>query len=162
MPLLDWGQTVVNIRSSRMLMGHGFLARIFEIFGRHKIVVNMVSTSEVTVSVTIHKPRNLEDVVEEQLKRAVKDLKEFAEVEIERDRAAICVVGEGLRKTPGIVGDIFQAIRDAGVSVLMISQGASKINVAFLVADGNANTAVEALHNRFFSSKTAAVSGKKA
>ena len=136
-------QHIVSIQSTRMLMGHGFLARIFEIFGRHKIVVNMVTTSEVTVSVTTDSPVNLD--------AAAKELGSFAEIEIEKDRTIVCVVGEGISITPGIAGDIFQALREAAVNVLMISQGASKINVAFVVADEDAERAVQALHDRFFS-----------
>jgi aspartate kinase len=135
---------VVNIRSSRMLMGHGFLARIFGAFAEHRVVVNMISTSEVTVSVTVDSPRNLD--------AAVESLSRFAEVTVEKDRAIICVVGEGLKSTPGIAGHVFEALREAGVNVLMISQGASKINVALVVADRDAEAAVRALHRKFFNS----------
>src|SRR5262245_6205194 len=133
---------VVNIRSSRMLMGHGFLARLFGVFAEHRVVVNMVSTSEVTVSVTVDSPRRLDEAVE--------SLSKFAEVTVEEGRAVVCVVGEGLRSTPGIAGLVFEALREASVNVLMISQGASKINVAFVVADRDAEAAVRALHRKFF------------
>ncbi|MBI4566582.1 MAG: aspartate kinase [Planctomycetes bacterium] len=133
---------VVNIRSTRMLMGHGFLARVFNAFAQHRIVVNMVSTSEVTISVTVDSPRHLD--------AAVETLSAFSDVTVEKNRAIICVVGEGLRSTPGIAGDVFGALREAGVNVLMISQGASKINVAFVVDDRDAEAAVRALHRRFF------------
>ncbi|HZN63057.1 MAG TPA: aspartate kinase [Planctomycetota bacterium] len=133
---------VVNIRSSRMLMGHGFLARLFGVFAEHRVVVNMVSTSEVTVSVTVDSPRRLD--------AAVEALSKFAEVTVEEGRTVVCVVGEGLRSTPGIAGLVFEALREASVNVLMISQGASKINVAFVVADRDAESAVRALHRKFF------------
>ncbi|HEU4339747.1 MAG TPA: aspartate kinase [Planctomycetota bacterium] len=133
---------VVNIRSSRMLMGHGFLARLFGVFAEHRVVVNMVSTSEVTVSVTVDSDRRLD--------AAVESLSKFAEVSVEENRAIVCVVGEGLRSTPGIAGLVFEALREASVNVLMISQGASKINVAFVVADRDAEAAVRALHRKFF------------
>ena len=87
------------------------------------------------------------------------DLEEFAEVEIEKGRAIICVVGEGIRNTTGIASDIFQATKAAGVNVLMITQGASKINVAFVVANDDTEKAVRALHEKFF---PAAVAQKKA
>jgi aspartate kinase len=125
-----------------MLQGHGFLARIFDVFGRHKISIDMVSTSEISVSVTLDTNRNLD--------AAVADLKQFADVTVEKDKAIICVVGEGMRNTPGIAGDIFMAMKEAGVNVLMISQGASKISVAFLVDDADAQKAVQALHRKFF------------
>ncbi|HYF01587.1 MAG TPA: aspartate kinase [Planctomycetota bacterium] len=133
---------IITISSPRMLQGHGFLARIFEIFGRHKISVDMVSTSEVTVSVTVDTNRNLE--------AAVAELRKFAEVSVEQDKAIICVVGEGLRNTRGIAGDVFSALRDDGVNVLMISQGASKISIAFVVEDADAPKAVQAMHRKFF------------
>lgn len=133
---------VVNITSSRMLMGHGFLARIFNAFAQHRVVVNMVSTSEVSVSVTVDSARNLD--------AAVEALSQFAEVTVEKDRAIVCVVGEGLRLTSGIAGDVFAALKEAGVNVLMISQGASKINIAFVVANEDCVRAVQALHRKFF------------
>ena len=133
---------MLTITTPRMLQGHGFLARIFDIFGRHKISVDMVSTSEVSVSVTLDSTRNLE--------AAVADLRQFAEVVVEKDKTIVCVVGEGLRSTPGIAGDIFQALRDAAVNILMISQGASKINTAFVVEDADCQKAVQALHRKFF------------
>jgi aspartate kinase len=136
------GNYVVNITSSRMLMGHGFLARIFDIFAKHKIVVNMVATSEVSVSVTTDSARNLD--------LAQKELEQIGDVTIEKDRAIVCVVGEGLKFTPGVAGDIFGALKDAGVNVLMVSQGASKINVAFVVKNDDAHKSVQALHQRFF------------
>lgn len=140
------GNHVVNIASTRMLMGHGFLARIFSVFAAHKIVVNMVSTSEVSVSVTTDSPRGLE--------AAQKDLAQIGDVTIESGRAVICVVGEGLKFTPGIAGDVFQALKEIRVNVLMISQGASKINIAFVVRDEDAHACVRALHRKFFQGST--------
>ncbi|HLY73273.1 MAG TPA: aspartate kinase [Planctomycetota bacterium] len=133
---------IITISSARMLQGHGFLARIFEVFGRHRISIDMVSTSEVSVSVTLDSNRNLE--------AAVEDLRKFAEVAIEKDKCIICVVGSGIGSTPGVAGDIFQALKEAQVNVLMISQGASKINVAFVVDDADCNKAVQSLHRKFF------------
>ena len=133
---------MLTITTPRMLQGHGFLARIFDIFGRHKISVDMVSTSEVSVSVTLDSSRNLDAAVEE--------LREFARVNVEKDKAIVCVVGEGLRAIPGVAGDIFHALKEAAVNVLMISQGASKINVAFVVDDADCGKAVQALHGKFF------------
>ncbi len=133
---------ILTVTTPRMLHGHGFLARIFDVFARHKISVDMVSTSEVSVSVTLDTSRNLDLAVEE--------LRKFAEVSVERDKAIVCVVGEGLRSIPGIAGDIFQALKEAQVNVLMISQGASKINVAFVVEDADCARAVQALHRKFF------------
>ncbi len=133
---------VLTITSPRMLQSHGFLARLFEVFGRHRISVNMIATSEVSVSVTLDTNRNLE--------AAVEDLRRFAEVEVEKDMAIVCVVGQGLHASPGAAGDVFQALQEAGVNVRMISQGASEINIAFVVADAECQKAVQAVHRKFF------------
>jgi aspartate kinase len=133
---------ILTISTPRMLQGHGFLARIFEIFARHKISIDMVSTSEVSVSVTLDSNRNLE--------AAVADLRQFSEVAVEKGKAIICVVGEGLRNTPGIAADTFQALKEAGVNILMISQGASKISIGFVVDDADCSKAVQALHRKFY------------
>ncbi|TPW19091.1 MAG: aspartate kinase, partial [Elusimicrobia bacterium] len=134
--------SVVTVKSPDMLMGWGFLARIFAAFARHEIVVDMVTTSEVTVSFTVDDPRRVD--------LAAKELGADFEVSVEDGRAIVCVVGTGLRDTPGLAADVFTALKDAGVNVLMISQGASKINLAFVVADADVPKAVTALHRRFF------------
>jgi aspartate kinase len=133
---------ILTISAPRMLQGHGWLARIFEVFARHKVSIDMVSTSEVSVSVSVDSHRNLD--------LALEDLRRFSDVAVEKDRCIVCVVGDGIRNTPGIAGDIFQALKEAQVNVLMISQGASKINVAFVVEDADAQKAVQALHRKFY------------
>lgn len=142
---------VVNITSPRMLMGHGFLARLFDVFARHKMVVNIVSTSEVTVSATLDSEHNLTN--------ALADLRSIGEVSVEREKAIVCVVGEGLKYTPGIAGDVFGALKEAGVNVLMISQGASKINLSLVVDNKDGPRAVQALHRRFFTPADSAPAG---
>lgn len=133
---------IVTVTTPRMLHAHGFLAKIFDIFARHKIAVDMVSTSEVSVSVTLDTSKHLEEALEE--------LRKHGQVHVEKDKTIICVVGEGIRHISGIAGDVFIAMKDAGVNVLMISQGASKINVAFVVEDADCTKAVQALHKKFF------------
>lgn len=134
--------SVLSITSPRMLMGWGFLARIFSVFARLEIPVDMVTTSEVTVSVTVDDPRRLAE--------AAQELGEEFEVKIEKHKAIVCVVGDGIGGIPGIAAEVFSAVRDAGVNVLMISQGASKINLAFVIEDADIPKAVLALHQRFF------------
>ncbi|MBI3297736.1 MAG: aspartate kinase [Elusimicrobia bacterium] len=134
--------SVVSVTSPRMLMGWGFLARIFEVFARLQVAVDMVTTSEVTVSVTVDDPRRVEE--------AARELGSEFEVTVEKDMTIVCVVGDGIRAAPGIAGEVFSALRDAAVNVSMISQGASKINLAFVVADADVPKAVQALHRRFF------------
>jgi aspartate kinase len=133
--------TVVDISSTRMLMAHGFLRRIFEIFDRHETPVDMVTTSEVSVSLTIDSSRRLPEITRE--------LSEFAEVHHEAGQAIICVVGDNIRYTPGVAARIFKALEH--INVRMISQGASLRNVSFVVQERDLRPAVEALHQAFFS-----------
>ncbi len=135
------GITVINITSDRMLMAYGFLARIFEIFDRHKTPVDMVATSEVSVSMTLDDTRKLDSIVA--------DLKTLGEVTVEPDQAIICLVGERLKFTPGVAARIFTSIE--GINVSMISHGASAINVSFVVDGRDVEEAVTALHREFFS-----------
>jgi len=140
------GITVVNVASGRMLMAYGFLARLFDVFAKHETSIDMVATSEVSVSVTLDDARNLD--------RVLADLQKFGEVAVERDQALICLVGENLKFTPGIASRIFSSIEQTNVS--MISHGASAINVSFIVADRDVEQAVKSLHHEFFSMLDAA------
>ena len=133
--------TVVNVASTRMLMAHGFLHKIFEIFDRHETPVDMVTTSEVSVSLTIDQTGRLPGITRE--------LSEFAEVSHENNQAILCVVGDNIRYTPGVAARVFQAVRH--INVRMISQGASLRNVSFVVQESDLRPAVEALHAAFFS-----------
>lgn len=135
-------QLIVSASSPAMLAGPGFLARIFAILARHDVDVDMVATSEVSVSATTGLERGLED--------AVKELKSEFETVVEKGRAVVCAVGDGIQSTPGVAADVFAAVREADVNVRMISQGASKNNIAFVVADEDVERAVRALHGRFF------------
>ncbi|HKD09441.1 MAG TPA: lysine-sensitive aspartokinase 3 [Bryobacteraceae bacterium] len=132
--------TLVNIHSSRMLMAHGFLRRIFEVFDRYETPVDMIATSEVNVSLTIDNTSRLD--------RVVKDLGEFSEVSTEPGQAIVCLVGENIRYTPGVASQIFQALN--GINIRMISQGASLLNLGVVVAEKDLKCAVTALHQQFF------------
>jgi aspartate kinase len=135
-------QAIVSVSSPRMAAGHGFLARIFAAFARGGISVNAIATSEVTVSATTDDPRNL-DALQAELSP------EF-EVRVEKDKALVCVVGDGIHETVGVAGQVFSALSEAGVNCLMISQGASRNNIAFCVDNAELEKAVRALHLRFF------------
>lgn len=132
--------TVVNITSTRMLMAYGFLKRIFEVFERHETSVDMLATSEVSVSLTIDNTSRLDRIREE--------LKEFAQVSVETDQAIVCVVGENIRYTPGVAARVFRALN--GTNIRMISQGASRLNVGLVVAEHDLAAAVAALHEELF------------
>jgi len=141
---------LVTIASTGMLLQHGFLARIFNIFERHGIDIDMVSTSEVTVSLTTDSSKNLN--------LAVKDLSRFADVTVEKEKTIVGVVGTGIRETRGIAARVFSAVAETGVNVLMISQGATKINVSFLIEDQDIPLVIPALHDEFFAPRP---SGRK-
>lgn len=130
------GITVVNVRSPSSLGTAGFLRALFEVFERHGIVVDVIATSEVNVSVTVDDTRNL------TLARA--DLDRLGEVSLFPGRAIVAVVGIGLRGTKGLSGRIFTAVQS--VNVELISQGASEINVTFVVKEEDAVEAVRRLH----------------
>jgi aspartate kinase len=132
--------TVVNIHATRMLMAHGFLHRIFEVFDRYETAVDMVSTSEVSVSLTIDNTRNAEAIL--------KDLREFAEAGVEHNQAIVCLVGENIRFTPGVARRVFNSMD--GINIRMISQGASLLNISFVVAETDLHRTVAALHEEFF------------
>lgn len=136
------GQIIVSASSPRMTSGPGFLARIFAAFARHEIDVDMIATSEVTVSATTGAERGVAD--------ACADLAAEFEMSVERGLTVVCAVGDGVQSRPGVAADVFSAVADAGVNVRMISQGASRNNVAFVVVDADAPRAVQALHDRFF------------
>ena len=132
--------SVVHVTSARMLGAYGFLRRLFEVFDQHRTVVDVITTSEVSVSLTVDDASALAAITDE--------LKPFAAVHVEPRRAIICVVGEGLRHTPGIAGRIFATVRD--INVLLISQGASNVNLTFVVEEERAAEAVRRLHAAFF------------
>ncbi len=134
------GITLVDIRSTRMLMAHGFMARIFSIFERHETSVDMVSTSEVSVSLTV-------DCVD-RLPKVLADLSKIARVECRPGKAIVCVVGDGIRYTPGIAARVFRALE--GIRIRMISLGASRVNIGFVVDERNLAPAVRNVHDEFF------------
>jgi len=136
------GQTLVNVRTTRMLGQHGFLAKLARAFARHEVVVDMIATSEVSVSVTVPPARNLEIVLA--------DLRKIGEVTAEPNRTELCVVGSRLRETKGVAARVFAAVADADVNIEMISQGASRLNIGLVVADEDAPAALRSLHRAFF------------
>jgi aspartate kinase len=133
--------TVVDVVATRMLMAHGFLKSIFEVFANHRCPVDMVSTSEVSVSVTVDS--------NESIAAIAADLGKLADVKYEGRKAIVCLVGENIRNTPGIAAKVFSAIAD--VNIQMISQGASEINISFVIDEPDVPQVVSRLHQVFFS-----------
>jgi aspartate kinase len=134
------GVTVVDITSTRMLMAHGFLRRLFEVFERFKTPVDVVTTSEVSVSVTVDDTRRLDAIVE--------NLRHFAQVSCEPDMAFICAVGENLRSDPMLFA---RAVTSLGrVPLRLVSQAASRRNITFVLRDADVPEAMHRLHDAFF------------
>lgn len=130
--------TAVTIVSTRMLAAHGFLARVFEVFGRHHMVVDLVTTSEVSISVTLDDTSRLDE--------ALTDLEGIGRVEVREALAVVAVVGEGAPTRLGLAGHVFTLLGGVGIGVEMISQGASRVNLSFAVREEDADRAVRLLH----------------
>jgi aspartate kinase len=139
---ISWkrGITVINVRAPRMLGAYGFLRAMFEVFERHEVVVDVLASGEVSVSLTVEDRSRLEPVIRE--------LSELGEVWVDERRAIVSVVGIGLRTTPGLASRIFRAVPPANVEV--ISQGASAINMTFVVREADGPEVVRRLHLEFF------------
>jgi aspartate kinase len=134
--------TLVNVRAPRMLGTYGFLRAMFEVFERHEVVVDVLASGEVSVSLTVDDASRLGPVVRELLP--------LGEVWVDHHRAIVAVVGIGLRHTPGLAARLFQAVQPANVEV--ISQGASAINMTFVVREADGPDVVRRLHAEFFGS----------
>lgn len=137
------GVTIVNIASTRMLLAHGFLRTIFDVFDRHETSVDVVTTSEVSVSITLDNADRIEPI-----KSALEGI---GQVTVERHKAIVCVVGNDLKFTKGMAARIFSAVAASGSNVNMISQGASEINLSFVIDESAVERAVRSLHKEFFS-----------
>jgi aspartate kinase len=132
--------TVIDITSTRMLMAHGFLRRLFEVFERFKTAVDVVTTSEVSVSVTVDDVRRLDEIVE--------NLRAFSEVACEPKMAIVSVVGERLLEEPALFGKAIVAL--GRVPLRLVSQAASRRNITFVIRDTDVTEAMTRLHDAFF------------
>jgi aspartate kinase len=135
------GIVALTITSNRMFNAHGFLARVFSVLERHAVVVDLVSTSEVSISCTIEKPQDAE--------RARADLEELGAVTLSSGRAIVALVGEGMKFAKGTAGKLFATLGRAAVNVEMISQGASEMNISCVVKEEDAQRSLEAIHDAF-------------
>jgi len=128
----------LNIESTKMLGSSGYMARIFNIFAKYETDIEVMATSEVSVSLTVNNPRKLDKVI--------KELEGFSNVSLDKGKTVICLVGEGMSHTPGVSGMVFSTLGTAGVNVELISQGSSEINITFMVDDKDAERAIKALY----------------
>ena len=132
--------TILRITSARMLGSYGFMSALFQIFERYRTVIDVVSTSEVSVALTLDNTDSLEQIVTE--------LSRLGDVEIEPGYAVICVVGEGLRASTGLAAKIFSTI--GGVNIALVSYGASSVNLTFVVKEECAADVTRSLHEKLF------------
>jgi aspartate kinase len=136
------GITVLTITSNRMYNAYGFLSRVFSALAEHGVVVDLVSTSEVSISCTVDRLPEPEKV------RTA--LGEFGTVELTPGHAILAIVGEGMKLATGTAGKLFSTLGSAGVNIEMISQGASEINISCVVKEEQAVAGLNAVHDAFF------------
>src|SRR5690606_27961343 len=134
------GITAIRIHSSRMLLAFGFLRRVFEVFERYKTPIDMITTSEVAVSLTIDDTRFLSDIERE--------LKDFGSVEIDVNQTIVCVVGDFSLNTHGYASRVLDAVKH--IPVRMISYGGSNFNISLLINAEDKVEVLRSLHNRLF------------
>jgi len=143
------GIKVINVKSPRVLMAHGLLRRLFETFELHSCTTDLVSTSEASISVALDPSCDATGLVQ--------DLQKLGEVEVENSKAIVCLVGKGIHGRVGIAASVFKTVAAANVNVHMISQGASEINISFVVEEDDVPKVVQALHRHFFEAKGSAL-----
>ncbi|HMF63987.1 MAG TPA: lysine-sensitive aspartokinase 3 [Edaphobacter sp.] len=139
--------TIIDIVASRMLMSHGYLKAVFDVFDKYKCAIDMVSTSEVSISLSVDSNQQLPEICAE--------LAKIADVKMEGHKALVCLVGEDIRGHNGIAGRVFSAV--SHVNLRMISQGASEINMSFMIDEEDVEEAVRSLHRVFFADPDATV-----
>jgi aspartate kinase len=134
------GITAIKIKSARMLLAYGFLRSVFEVFERYKTPIDMITTSEVAVSLTIDDTSSLDKIT--------KELEAFGIVEIDTDQSIVCIVGNMVSETEGAAIKIFESLKN--VPVRMISYGGSRHNISVVVEAKNKQKALQALNNGLF------------
>lgn len=132
--------TILRVTSARMLGSYGFMSALFQVFERYRTVIDVVSTSEVSVALTLDNTASLDQIVTE--------LERLGEVEVESGYAVVCVVGEGLRESTGTAAKVFSTIAD--VNIALVSHGASSVNLTFVIKEEFAAEVIKNLHENLF------------
>ncbi len=132
--------TMIRITSARMLMAYGFMRKVFEVFENHRTAIDMITTSEVSVSLTIDNERYIEQIID--------DLKDLGSIEVEKNNSIVCVVGRFERTNPGLAGKIFNCL--SPVPIKMISYGASQRNMAMLINTEHKKKTLQLLNDFLF------------
>lgn len=139
-------QTLLTVHSLDMLHRHGFLARVFDLLAKHRISVDLVTTSEVSVSMTLDTDVQSDDY-DKINSRVLDELRTFCDVELEENLALVALVGNNLHATAGLSGPVFGALED--VNIRLICHGASSHNLCFLVDSGDAENTIRKIHKKF-------------
>lgn len=134
------GITAINIKSSRMLLAHGFLRKVFEVFERYKTSIDMISTSEVAVSITIDDNKNLPAILDE--------LKTFGTITVDEHQSIICIVGNMISEKEGVLKEVFESL--VSVPIRMVSYGGSQNNISILVETNQKDKALNLLNEGIF------------
>ena len=133
----------VKIKSSRMLLAYGFLRSVFEVFELYKTPIDMITTSEVAVSLTIDNTQFINEIVN--------DLLAFGTVEVDENLSIVCVVGDFIEGKPGYALQIFDSLKE--IPLRMISYGGSKNNISLLIQTSDKEKALNALNDVIFNGK---------
>jgi len=134
------GITAIKIKSSRMLLAYGFLRQVFEVFEKHKTSIDMISTSEVAVSVTIDDDKHVSEIINE--------LRNLGSIDVDKNQTIICIVGNMLAEKEGVLKDVFQAL--ASIPIRMVSYGGSNNNISVLVETSQKEKALNLLNAGLF------------
>ncbi|EWC46833.1 putative aspartokinase [Drechslerella stenobrocha 248] len=134
---------VLNIHSNRKSLSHGFFANIFSTLDRYQLVVDLISTSEVHVSMALHA-----EVREEQMLEAIEDLMRYGTVDVTHNMTILSLVGRHMKNMRGIAGKMFSTLAASDVNIEMISQGASEINISCVIAEKDAAKALKVIHDK--------------
>lgn len=134
------GITILRITSARMLGSYGFMSAVFQVFDRYRTVIDVISTSEVSIALTLDNTDAVDKIVEE--------LRRLGDVEVDPGYAVVCVVGEGLRASTGLASKVFSTIKD--VNIALVSHGASAVNLTFVVREEDVANVIMKLHAEFF------------
>lgn len=139
-------QTLITVKSPEMLHAAGFLARVFDILSRHQISVDLVTTSEISVALTLDESAG--SAFNSAIEPAIAELKSFCEVSVEQGLSLVAVIGNHLHSTKGVTGELFSALEQ--INMRLICHGASRHNLCFLVQDATAAAVVKELHQKLF------------
>jgi len=140
------GIPVLNIMSNRLLSSSNFLATVFETFAKHNVKADLISTSVSNLTITLH-----ETTDRSSIQKLIRDLDEFGKIQYDENRAIVSCIGSGMKNQRGLASKVFHELSDAGISLEMISQGASEINISVVIKAEDMDKAIHTIHNRFLS-----------